>query len=173
MCFELTWVGEKWALKGGGSNGGGPEGVGGPKFRAFFPCPAAKFVLFFPLWGSSRGILVVFEAPGGSNVRVWALGLSCASPGGPNTQIEVPDQNGGPDTTSAFTANAGRCTLNYETSTSPHSCRGTCGGKETATPAHVCRQMWKLEATQQENPENNGVRLVGTQTKGSAESGPP
>ena len=32
-----------------------------PKFRSFFPSPAAKFVLFFPLWGSSRGILVVFE----------------------------------------------------------------------------------------------------------------
>ena len=41
----------------------------GPKFsRFFFPAPAAKFVLFFPLWGSSRGILVVFEAPGRSNV---------------------------------------------------------------------------------------------------------
>ena len=24
------------------------------------------------LWGSSRGILVVFEAPGPSNVRVWS-----------------------------------------------------------------------------------------------------
>ncbi len=35
-----------------------------PKFRAFFPCPTTIFVLFFPLWGSSRGILVVFEAPG-------------------------------------------------------------------------------------------------------------
>ena len=59
VCFELTLVGARR--------------VGGPKFRAFFPCPAAKFVLFFPLWGSSRGILVVFEAPGRSNVNVWAL----------------------------------------------------------------------------------------------------
>ena len=25
-----------------------------PKFRSFFPCSAAKFVLFFPLWVSSR-----------------------------------------------------------------------------------------------------------------------
>ena len=52
-----------------------------PKFRSFFPSPAAKFVLFFPLWGSFRGILVVFETPGRSNVRVWSsLGLSCETP---------------------------------------------------------------------------------------------
>ena len=68
--------------KCGGPNCGGPKG-GEPKISRFFSCPAAKFVLFFPLWGSSRGILVVFEAPGRSNVHVWALGLSCASPGGP------------------------------------------------------------------------------------------
>ena len=50
----------------------GARRVGGLKFRAFFPSPAAKFVLFFPLWGSARGILVVFEAPGRSNVHVWS-----------------------------------------------------------------------------------------------------
>ena len=34
---------------------------GPPKISLFFlPSPATKFVLFFPLWGSSRGILVVF-----------------------------------------------------------------------------------------------------------------
>ena len=44
--------------RSGGSKGGGPE------ISRFFPSPDAKFVLFFPLWGSSRGILVVFEAPG-------------------------------------------------------------------------------------------------------------
>ena len=49
----------------------GARRVGGPKFRAFFPCPAAKFVFFFPLWGSSRGILV-FEVPEPSNVHVWS-----------------------------------------------------------------------------------------------------
>ena len=32
-----------------------------PKFRSFFPSPAAKCVLFFPLWGSSRGILVFLK----------------------------------------------------------------------------------------------------------------
>ena len=30
----------------------------------FFPSPAAKFVLFFPLWGSFRGTLVVFLKAG-------------------------------------------------------------------------------------------------------------
>ena len=65
--------------KGGGSKGGGPKagerpkGVGpkvgagkvgvrrvgrGPKFRVFFPLPL-PFSLFFFLWGSSLGILVV------------------------------------------------------------------------------------------------------------------
>ena len=49
---------------------GGPKG-GGPKFRAFFfPLPPL-FSHFFSLWVSSRGILVLFEAPGNSNVQVW------------------------------------------------------------------------------------------------------
>ena len=73
----MKWGPEEWGPEGWGPEGWGPEGwgprkVGGPKFRAFFPSPAAKFVLFFPLWGSSRGILVVFEAPGRSNVHVWS-----------------------------------------------------------------------------------------------------
>ena len=73
-----------WGPEGWGPEGWGPERwrarrVGGPKGGKaqnfalfFFPCPAAKFVLFFPLWGSSRGILVVFEAPGRSIVHVWS-----------------------------------------------------------------------------------------------------
>ena len=92
VCFELTWVGPRrvgvrrvgvrrgvrrvgsnpekvgprrvGGPKGGGPKGGGPKGGEAQNFVLFFPCPAAKFVLFFPLWGSSRGILVVFEAPG-------------------------------------------------------------------------------------------------------------
>ena len=56
--------------RSGGSKGG-PKG-GGPKMSRFFFPPAAKFVLFFPLWGSYRGILVVFEAPERSNVHVWS-----------------------------------------------------------------------------------------------------
>ena len=56
--------------KGGGPKGGGPKG-GGPEIsRFFFPSPPQNS--FFPLWGSSRGILVVFEAPGRSNVHVWS-----------------------------------------------------------------------------------------------------
>ena len=38
-----------------------PKGGGSQKFRAFFPSPATKFVLFFPLWVSFRGILVVLK----------------------------------------------------------------------------------------------------------------
>ena len=61
------------APKGGGPEGVGvPEGVGGPKFRAFFPLSAGNFILSSLSGGSSRGILVVFEAPGRSNVRVWS-----------------------------------------------------------------------------------------------------
>ena len=62
---------------------GGPEGVGGPNLerveprkggapkggrpkisRFFFPFPATVFALFVSLWGSSRGILVVFGSAG-------------------------------------------------------------------------------------------------------------
>ena len=75
--------------KGGGPKGGGPKGggpnpekvearragarrVGGPKFRAFFPSSRHNFLSSFSLKGSFRGILVVFEAPGRSNVHVWS-----------------------------------------------------------------------------------------------------
>ena len=83
--------------KGGGSKGGvskgggskGAEGWGARKveaqnFALFFPVPPQQFVLFFPLWGASRGILVVFEAPVPWNVHVWSSrAVKCASPGGP------------------------------------------------------------------------------------------
>ena len=70
---QIKWGPEEW----------GPEGWGALNFALFFHSPAAKFVLFFPLWGSFRGILVVFEAPGRSNVHVWVLGLSCETPAAP------------------------------------------------------------------------------------------
>ncbi len=50
-----------------------PRRVGAQNFALFFPFPATKFVLFFPLWGSSRGILVVFEDRG---AQMCAFGLS-------------------------------------------------------------------------------------------------
>ena len=59
---------EGW--KGGAPKGGAPKG--GAQNFALFSLSAAKFVLFFPLWGSSRGILVVFGVPGRSNVHVWS-----------------------------------------------------------------------------------------------------
>ena len=51
-----------------------------PTFRSFFPSPATIFIPYSLSWGSSRGILVMFEAPGPTSVCVWALGLSCATP---------------------------------------------------------------------------------------------
>ena len=65
-----------------------------PKFRSFFPSPAAKCVLFFPLWVSSRRILVVFEAP------LWAshvelLGLAKPGPEGVATLLEGGGERGG------------------------------------------------------------------------------
>ena len=54
--------------------GGGPTGVmserwapkgGGTEISRFFP-PTTIFALFVSFWGSSRGILVVFEAQGPS-----------------------------------------------------------------------------------------------------------
>ena len=53
------WWGGWW-----GPEGVGTRRVGGPKFRAFFlSLSRRKFHSFFS-GGSSRGILVVFEAPG-------------------------------------------------------------------------------------------------------------
>ena len=97
---QKKWGPEGWGPEGcgpkprksGGPKGGGPEKVGARRvgarrvgaqrveprrvgaqnFAPFFPSPATKFVLFFPLWGSSRGILVVFEAAVRSNVHVWS-----------------------------------------------------------------------------------------------------
>ena len=42
------------------------------KFRVFFSSPTPIFALVVSLWVSSRGILMVFEAPGNSNVHVWS-----------------------------------------------------------------------------------------------------
>ena len=39
---------------------------------AFFPSLATMFLLSSLSWGSSRGILVVYEAPESSNVHVWS-----------------------------------------------------------------------------------------------------
>ena len=48
-----------WVVRGvGARRGGGPKGW--------------EPELLGPLWVFSRGILVVFEAPGRSNVRVWS-----------------------------------------------------------------------------------------------------
>ena len=63
---------EKVEPSKGGARRVEPRKVGCPKFRAFFPCSRHNFLSSFSLLGSFRGILVVFEAPGRSNVRVWS-----------------------------------------------------------------------------------------------------
>ena len=84
-------------------------------FALFFPSPAAKFVLFFPLWVSSRWIVVVFEAPGRSNVHVWALWLSCGTLAAP------PDRAAGASHDNQRTPNAhiwaSRCFKHHQNST--------------------------------------------------------
>ena len=82
FCVELSWV-VRWrwgCVKGSGSSngvgrkggevapqggpkprkGGAPKGGGAQNFAFFFPLLSQNA---FSLWGSSRGILVVFEAP--------------------------------------------------------------------------------------------------------------
>ena len=97
-CGCELW-GPKWvrtqtqkegACRVGAGKGGGLKGK---ISRLFFLLPPPMFILFFSLWGSSRvfiplswgssrGILVVFWLVGTSNVHVFALRLSCGSPGG-------------------------------------------------------------------------------------------
>ena len=59
------------APKGGAPKGGTPKG-GAQNFALFLPSPATVFILFSLSFGLFRGILVVFEAPGRSNVHVWS-----------------------------------------------------------------------------------------------------
>ena len=82
---EAPWGG---ALKGGASRVaprtqkiGAPKG-GGPKISRFFFFLSTFFFLSSLSWGSSRGILVVFVAPGPSNVHVleFSVCLSCETP---------------------------------------------------------------------------------------------
>ena len=57
--------------KAGAPQGGAPKG-GRPKISRFFSLTRHYFHSFFLSWGSSGGILVVFETPGPSNVHAWS-----------------------------------------------------------------------------------------------------
>ena len=67
---------KRWGPRVWGQKGEGPEGWGAHNLALFFSLRpkishfslSRKFRSFFPLWGSSRGILV-FEAPGRSNTK--------------------------------------------------------------------------------------------------------
>ena len=54
--------------------------VGAQNFALFFPSPATVFHSFSLSFGLFRGILVVFEAPGRSNVHVWSSGAVVCEP---------------------------------------------------------------------------------------------
>ena len=64
----------------GAPKGGVPKG-GRPKISRFFSLSRHHFALFVSLLVSSRGNLVVFEAPGPSNVHVWSSRVEALSPG--------------------------------------------------------------------------------------------
>ena len=55
-----------------GPEGWGPEGWGAQNFGLSFPFPITVSLSLCLSWVSSRGILVVFEAPECSNVHVWS-----------------------------------------------------------------------------------------------------
>ena len=63
------WI---WCVSWWGPKMWGSEMWGGPNFRAFFPLRPHFRSVSLSLWVSSRGILVVFEAPEPSNVHVWS-----------------------------------------------------------------------------------------------------
>ena len=67
------------APKGGTPKVGPPKGGGAQNFVLFVSSPAT-ISLFLCLSGCLVEFLVVFKAPGPSNVHVWALGLSCETP---------------------------------------------------------------------------------------------
>ena len=50
----------------------GPRRVGAQNFALIFPSSATMFFLLSLSWGPFRGMLVVFETPGRSNVHVWS-----------------------------------------------------------------------------------------------------
>ena len=79
---------KRWGPRRVGPRRVGPRRVGAQNFALFFPSPAGNFIFSFLSGGSSRGILVVFEAPGHSNVRVWSSLVVVWSLGGPKSPNE-------------------------------------------------------------------------------------
>ena len=61
---------KKWGAGGWGPGGWGREGWGAQNFALFFPSPTGNAIRCSLSGGFSRGILVVFEALGRSNVHV-------------------------------------------------------------------------------------------------------
>ena len=70
----------------------GPRRWGVQNFALFFSLSRPYLVLFVSLWVSPRGILVVFEVPGPSNVHVSALGLPAARRGWEHVAASVVEE---------------------------------------------------------------------------------
>ena len=63
---------KKWGREGWGPEGWGAEGWGAQNFALFSPVPPQNSFFSSLSGGLSRGILVVFEVAGRSNVHVWS-----------------------------------------------------------------------------------------------------
>ena len=77
ILFYRIWPNRIWPIffcgvVGGLGRGGGPKGRGPKNSLFFFSLPPEISFFLLSLEGSSRGILVVFEASGRSNVCVWS-----------------------------------------------------------------------------------------------------
>ena len=91
---QKKWAPKVGALKGVRGAKGGPEGWGAQNFALFSPLPPQFSFFFFFLWVFSRAILVVFEAPGPTTLKIdsGAPASSCVPtqklPRGQLSQIE-------------------------------------------------------------------------------------
>ena len=72
-----------WGPEGWGPEGWGPERWGPKISRFFFPLPPQNSFFSSLSFGLFRGILVVFEASGPSNVHVWSSRAVVCEPGRP------------------------------------------------------------------------------------------
>ena len=81
--IQFVWGGVVWVVRTALSQDrppAGPPSTGPPKISLCFPVPPQNSFFSSLSGGSSRGILVVFETPGPSNVHVWARTLTPEKP---------------------------------------------------------------------------------------------
>ena len=66
------WSPEGWSPEGWSPEGWSPEGWGAQNFALFFPSPATKFFLFFPLYSLLVEFWWCLKRRRPSNVHVWS-----------------------------------------------------------------------------------------------------